>query len=186
MLIWQGVTPPSARLSAPSRDYEIQQADGHLNNCFQMSSLISRSHYFLFCALCRRAPGLLGFLSRLMVATYAGPRTPRKWKLGEKSRRTLNADRLVNRARTETMPRSSEEERQRCHRDPRACVCVYARETWREEELAKRVALTFLDRQRATQQAANTATVVVTFYLNITLNGSYDKQNLISLKYRYK
>lgn len=80
-------------------------------------------------------------------------------------------------------------------------VCVYARETWREEELAKRIALTFLDRQRATQGLedhlhrptegalerpqlgvleANTATVVVTFYLNITLNGSYDKQNLIS------
>lgn len=58
-----GVTPPSARLSAPSRDYKIQRADSHLNNCFQMSSLISRSHYLLFCALWRRAPGLLGFLS---------------------------------------------------------------------------------------------------------------------------
>lgn len=43
-----------------------------------------------------------------MAATYAGPR---KWKLGKKSLRTLDTDRLVNRTRAETTPRSPEDER---------------------------------------------------------------------------
>lgn len=45
------VTPLSVCLSASLWDYEIQQGDSHLNNCFQMSFLISRSHYLPFCTL---------------------------------------------------------------------------------------------------------------------------------------
>lgn len=52
-----GVTLLSVCLSASLWDYEIQQADSHLNNCFQMSFLISRSHYFLFCTLARDERG---------------------------------------------------------------------------------------------------------------------------------